>query len=101
MLLPKAKMRVNLAVKDYIHMFPDDYKGTLELIERQKQGLDNDMAELKSTHAFKRLLGTMPVALFEMIQKKLNAREMVEFKTKESQRWFYTEHPQFRVTEHI
>lgn len=94
-------MRVNLAVKDYINMFPDDYKGVLQIIAKQKAGLDSEMAETKSTHALKRLLATMPASLFEMIQKKLDVRDMAEFKTKESQRWFYTEHPQFRVTEHI
>jgi len=94
-------MRVNLAVKDYINMFPDDYKGTLAVIEQQKQTLDNEMAEIRHTHAVKRLLGTLPEKLYEMVQKKLNRNEMEDFKSAEGQRWFLTEHPQFRVTEHI
>ncbi len=101
MLTPKAKMRINLAVQDYIRMFPDEYKNFLVVIEQQRHKLDNEMAELRHTHAIKRALATYPEMLFQMIQKKLNTREMEEFKSTETQRWFVTEHPQFRLTKHI
>lgn len=94
-------MRINLAVKDYISMFPDEYKATLKIIESQKQNLDNEMAEVKSTHAIKRMLSTIPEGLFQMIQKKIDKREVVEFGSMESQRWFLTEHPQFKISKHI
>lgn len=98
MLTLKSKMRVNLAVKDYIEMFPDDYKAVLDYIAWQRDNLDNDMAEIKKTHAIKRALGTMPEKLFQMIQQKLNKTEMAEFGSLESQRWFYKENKQFALT---
>lgn len=101
MLTPRSKMRVNLAVKDYINMFPDEYKETLMIIQQQKDTLENEMAEIKSTHMVKRGLSTIPEKLFQMIQKKLDQREMAEFKSLENQRWFLKENPQFKLTEHI
>lgn len=97
----KSKMRVNLAVKDYISMFPDDYKNTLAIIADQKNHLSDEMAETESTHAIKRMLGTLPEKLFQMIQMKLDEKEMSEFRSTDSQRWFYKEHKQFAVTGHI
>lgn len=96
-------MRVNLAVKDYISMFPDDYKLCLEEISHTKAKLDSEMAEVKKTHGqgVGRMTGQIPAKLFEMIQQKLDDRDMAEFKTNETMRWFYNEHPQFRITQHV
>lgn len=94
-------MRVNLSVRDYISMFPDDYKAFLLVIEEERQNLDNEMAEIKSTHAIKRGLSSVPEVLFQMIQKKLDKQEVAEFKSVESQRWFLKEHPQFMLTKKI
>lgn len=101
MLQPRSKMRINLAVKDYISMFPDEYKAFLIVIDEERQNLDNEMAEIKSTHAIKRGLSSMPENLFQMIQKKLDRQEVGEFKSVESQRWFLKEHPQFMLTKNI
>lgn len=94
-------MRINLAVRDYINMFPDEYKDTLKIIAYQKDNLENEMAAVKSTHAIKRALSTIPEKLFQMIQKKLSKDEVIEFNSIETQRWFLTEHPEFRLTKHI
>ncbi len=91
-------MRVNLAVRDYISMFADEYKDFLKVIQQQRDTLDNEMAELQSTHTIKRGLSTIPEKLFQMINKKLTIDEMAEFKSLETQRWFVTEHPQFKLT---
>lgn len=101
MLNPKAKMRINLAVKDYIEMFPEEYAEFLTVIEQQRHNLDNEMGEIKATHAIERGLATYPEKLFQMIQKKLDTQETAEFKTKESQYWFLRQHPAFALTKHI
>lgn len=101
MLQPKSKMRINLAVKDYMSMFADEYKEFLKVIAQQRDNLENEMAELKSTHAIKRGLSTIPEKLFQMIQKKLDTQEMLEFRSVESQRWFVTEHSQFKLSKHV
>lgn len=82
-------------------MFPDEYGETLKIIAHQKDNLENEMASVKSTHAIKRALSTIPEKLFQMIQKKLSKEEVVEFNSIETQRWFLTEWPQFRLTKHI
>lgn len=101
MLTPKARMRVNLAVRDYMKMFPEEYRDFLIVIQRQRDTLDNEMAEIKSTHAIKRGLSTIPEKLFQMFEKKLDKRETAEFKSVENQRWFVTEHPQFRLSKSV
>lgn len=101
MITPKQQMQVNTAVRDYMAMFSDDYKNTLISISQQKANLDNEMAEVKTTHAVKRLLSTIPEKMYQMIQLKIGTENMAEFNSKASQRWFLTEWPQFKVTEHI
>lgn len=101
MLIPKDKMRVNLAVKDYIEMFPDEYKACLDVVAYQRDHLDDEMAEVKSTHMVKRMLSTVPEKLHEMIRAKIGNENMTEFQSKETQRWFLTEYPQFRISKQI
>lgn len=101
MLTPKAKMRVNLAVEDYQKMFSDEYKDLLKVIQGQRDNLENEMAEIKHTHALKRGLATYSEKLYQMIMAKLSDKEQEEFKSLEGQRWFATEHPAFRLSKHV
>ena len=94
-------MRVNLAVTDYINMFPQEYKDFLKVIAVQRDGLENEMAEMKGTHFIKRGLSTVPEGLYQMIQKKLGNDQMAEFNALDTQRWFIKEHPQFSLTKYI
>jgi len=100
MISPKAKMRVRLAVKDYQEMYPQEYKDLLIVIQQQKDNLKNDMAEIKG-HSLKRALYTISENLNEMIGKKLEQSDKLEWKEKDSQRWFCKEFPQFQITKFI
>ena len=97
MINPKSKMRIRLAVKDYQEMYPQEYKDLLIVIQQQRDGLKEDMAEIKG-HSLKRALYTISETLNAMIGKKLDENEKQEWKTKESQRWFCKEFPQFMIT---
>jgi hypothetical protein len=100
MISPKAKMRVRLAVKDYQEMYPQEYKDLLIVIQQQKDNLKNDMAEIKG-HSLKRALYTISENLNEMIGKKLEQSDKLEWKEKDSQRWFCKEFPQFMISKFI
>lgn len=93
-------MRVRLAVKDYQEMYPQEYKDLLIVIQDQRDNLKDDMAEIKG-HTLKRALYTISETLHAMIGKKLDDAEKEEWKTKEVQRWFCKEFPQFQITKHI
>lgn len=91
-------MKVRTAVADYQRMFPGEYRALMEEIERQKQNLESEMAELKGTHMLKRGLFTVSETLSIMIAKKLDQNEQSSFKELENQRWFAKEFPQFSLT---
>lgn len=97
----KTKMKIRTAVRDYIQMFPDEYRDLLNTIAIQKQNLKTDMAELDGTHAVKRALFTISEKLSVMIGKKLNQQELEYFKTKEGGRWFADEFSQFSITKNV
>lgn len=100
MINPKAKMRIRLAVKDYQEMYPEEYKNLLIVIQNQKDNLKEDMAEIKG-HSLKRALYTISETLHQMIGKKLDDKDKIEWKEKDSQRWFCKEFPQFMITKSI
>jgi hypothetical protein len=100
MISPKSKMRVRLAVKDYQEMYPQEYKDLLVVIQEQRDNLKNDMAEIKG-HSLKRALYTISENLNAMIGKKLDDKDRIEWKEKDSQRWFCKEFPQFQITKFI
>lgn len=93
-------MRVRLAVKDYQEMYPQEYKDLLVVIQEQRDNLKNDMAEIKG-HSLKRALYTISENLNAMIGKKLDDKDRIEWKEKDSQRWFCKEFPQFQITKFI
>lgn len=99
--LLKTKAKIRFAVNDYKSMFPQEYKELLGVIAYEKQNLDTEMAEVKSTHAIKRALFMVSEKLSVMIAKKLDEEEVKYFKTKESGRWFATEFPQFRLSKEV
>lgn len=94
-------MKIRTAVADYQKMFPDDYKLLVQYVLYQKENLDNDMAEIKGTHAIKRALFTISEKLSGMIALKLDQEETMSFKEKENQRWFAKEFPQFSLVKEI
>lgn len=87
-----------MAVKDYFEMFPEDWKEAKLEIQIQREGLDNEFASLKETHAITRALYSIPEKLSAMIGKKLTQEEIALFKEKENARWFANEFPQFRIS---
>lgn len=93
-------MRVRLAVKDYQDMYPEEYQNLLIAVQQHRDNLKEEMAEIKG-HSLKRALYTISETLNAMIGKKLEEDEKEEWKTKEVQRWFCKEFPQFMITKKI
>lgn len=94
-------MLIRIAVEDYMKTFPEDWEECKIEINYQKQSLENDMAEIKGSHALQRALYTIPEKLSGMIAMKLTDEERGEFREKESGRWFAKEFPQFSLTKHV
>lgn len=94
-------MKMRLIVSEYIKLFPDDYKESLNEIRTLKDRQTTDFAELKDTHAVKRVLFHTPVTLHNMFMAKLSGDEYNEVfnsKDKQGARWFATEFPQFAIS---
>ena len=97
----KTKMRIRTAVADYFKMFPEDWEEAKVEIQMQRQNLDNEYAQLKSTHALQRALYTIPEKLSAMIAKKLTPEQIQLFTEKANARWFANEFPLFRISKEI
>lgn len=101
MISVKSRMRVSTAVRDYIGMFPDEYRDVLRSIKIQRKNLKTDLAELEGTHGIQRALYTIPEKVHDMIVMKLDSDELARFKDKDTARWFVSEFPQFAVTRRV
>lgn len=97
----QTKIKIRTAVADYFRMFPEDWEACKVEISIQRQGLDHELASIKGTHAIRRALFTIPEKLSAMIAKKLNDNELLQFKEKESGRWFAKEFKQFSITKEV
>lgn len=98
---PKTKMKVSVAVADYIKMFPEEYQKFLSMMQHLKGNLSDEMAAIKDADAIQRHLFEMPEKLSIMIGKKLEEEELQEFQSDEATSWFGKEFPQFTVTKYI
>lgn len=96
-------MRIRTAVADYQAMFPKDYKELMKAIAYQKQNLKTDMAEITETRGATdiRALFTIDEKLSTMLGMKLTNEELIEFRTRETTRWFAKEFPQFAITKAV
>lgn len=98
MISKRAQAKIAIAVADYQEMFKEEYEQLMLAIQDQRDNLENDMATVKGEHVLKRALSTLSEKLYSMITLKLTEKELEEWSSVESQRWFCKEYPQFSLT---
>lgn len=107
-LMKTAKKKIKQCVTKYKRVFPEEYKGLVDLLSDKRGQMeidDNDWAELKKADAVERHIFDIPHTLYTSFVSKLDEDEMDWLYAREDYlgdftglRWFITTYPEFRVT---
>lgn len=102
-----AKLKITKTVKDYIDLFPDEYRIFKEQVMKNRSALaDENFGVASGSGNDMRALFEMPVVLHDMITNALTGDELAWFKyggndKREGGRWFATAFPAFRLPDKI
>lgn len=96
-----TKLKIKSVVDEYKVMFPEDYKGTCEVVLHQRKNLKNEYASVIGSHVLQRALFSISEVLQGLIESRLDVGELTEFKEKESSRWFAKTYKEFSLATKI
>ena len=103
----ETKKKIAQTVRDYIALYPEEYKAFQAQMKTRQEDLISDYAEVEGDHVMTRALLEVPETLNWLIKHKLSDEEWDEFtkddasKTSPGQRWFARKFPAFRVTKDV
>lgn len=97
-----TKVQIDECVKAYQDVLHWDYAQFLSAIKDKRTNLkDEKFGTAKGSEVVERVLYEVPVALFDIMTRRLDVKQIKELKTKEGARWFAKTYPQYRLTNKV